>query len=312
VEKVLKEYLGKTENGDSASFKCWDMAKKKIAKGAAHIWSNHVRARGKVRVNLYKSIARLEKTLAKSHPLDSRRDITLACYNEKKIDLERIVAEEDFLKEERSKAKWANIAGKPEKDFLRQGRPNRGKKRMFPMSISNEKDKPDLPHTDDPDIILGNFVKYYGELYKHKPVHYPTLDKLIQNLTITLDADEEEEMAKPISEGEILRAIMNSPNNKSPGSDTLPYECWKTEPVLMAKAMKGISARVTSRADQPASWRNIIISALNKVEDPYTTHLYRPISLLNTDYKTLMRCWADRGGPLLAAKLGEHQRGFIP
>ena len=80
----------------------------------------------------------------------------------------------------------------------------------------------------------------------------------------------------------------------------------------MTKAMKGISARVTSRADQPASWKNIIILALNKVEDPYTTHLYRPISHLNTDYKTLMRCWADRVGPLLATKIGEHQRGFIP
>jgi hypothetical protein len=44
----------------------------------------------------------------------------------------------------------------------------------------------------------------------------------------------------------------------------------------------------------------------------YSTHKFCPISLLNTDYKMVMRVWANRLGPILANKIGHHQRGFIP
>jgi hypothetical protein len=62
---------------------------------------------------------------------------------------------------------------------------------------------------------------------------------------------------------------------------------------------------------QPASWSQIITSVLPKEADSYTTHKFRPISLLNTDYKLVMRVWANRLGPILARKIGHHQRGFM-
>ena len=37
-----------------------------------------------------------------------------------------------------------------------------------------------------------------------------------------------------------------------------------------------------------------------------------PISLLNNDYKIVMRVWANKIGPILAKRIGHHQRGFIP
>ena len=70
--------------------------------------------------------------------------------------------------------------------------------------------------------------------------------------------------------------------------------------------------KVTDTKTQPKSWGKIIISVLPKEPDSYSTHKYRPISLLNTDYKTAMRVWANRLGPILADLIGEHQRGFIP
>ena len=46
---------------------------------------------------------------------------------------------------------------------------------------------PDLPHTDNVGIIMENFVTYYGELYYDKLVNIPTLDRMIDNLTLKLD-----------------------------------------------------------------------------------------------------------------------------
>jgi hypothetical protein len=56
----------------------------------------------------------------------------------------------------------------------------------------------------------------------------------------------------------------------------------------------------------------IVISVIPKEPDSYSTHKFSPISLLNTDYKIVMRVWANRLGPILANKIGHHQKGFIP
>ena len=55
-----------------------------------------------------------------------------------------------------------------------------------------------------------------------------------------------------------------------------------------------------------------MVSVIPKEKDSYSTYKFRPISLLNCDYKIVMRVWANRLGPILAALIGEHQRGFIP
>ena len=54
------------------------------------------------------------------------------------------------------------------------------------MTITNVKNMPDLPRTDDVGTIMGNFVSYYGELYCDKPVDMLTLDRMIGNLTLRL------------------------------------------------------------------------------------------------------------------------------
>jgi hypothetical protein len=50
---------------------------------------------------------------------------------------------------------------------------------------------------------------------------------------------------------------------------------------------------------------------LPKEADSYFMHKFCPISLLNIDYKLVMRVWANRLGPILAWKIGHHQWGFI-
>jgi hypothetical protein len=49
------------------------------------------------------------------------------------------------------------MAGKPNKEFL--AKPKRTCKHIGNMMIDNIKDKPELPRTDDINVILQNFVK---------------------------------------------------------------------------------------------------------------------------------------------------------
>jgi hypothetical protein len=95
------------------------------------------------------------------------------------------------------------------------------------MMIDNIKDKPDLPRTDDINVILQNFVKYYAKLYEHKRVCPMALDKLIANLTFNLDDKEVERLEAPIKESKMLKALVDTPKGKSPGTDQLSYKYYK-------------------------------------------------------------------------------------
>ena len=60
------------------------------------------------------------------------------------------------------------------------------------------------------------------------------------------------------------------------------------------------------------SARLATIILLPKEKDSHACSMYRPISLTNTDYKILMRIWANRLGPILHNIVEGHQLGFIP
>jgi hypothetical protein len=69
------------------------------------------------------------------------------------------------MRKEAIEAKWIQMAGKPNKDFL--AKPKRERKRIGNMTIDNAKDKPDLPRTDDINLICGvlcRVVQTQGDL----------------------------------------------------------------------------------------------------------------------------------------------------
>ena len=238
------------------------------------------------------------------------RATTRSCWEQYTKALDLAIAKDMAMRKDATESKWIQMAGKPNKDFL--AKPRGTRKRIGNMTIENVKDKPDLPRTDDINVILQNFVEYYAKLYEHKEVCPHALDRLIKNLTLDLEEEEKEALEAPIKAGEMLRVLVDSPKGKSPGTDRLPYECYKLSPDLAAKALASLGNKMSDTGKQPDSWAQIVISVLPKEADSYSPHKFRPISLLNTDYKLVMRVWANRLGPILANKIGHHQRGFIP
>ena len=67
---------------------------------------------------------------------------------------------------EATSTKYNRISGKTDKDFL--AKPRHKSRKIQNMTVDNIHDRPNLPCTDDTDIITENFVNYYGKLYSHK------------------------------------------------------------------------------------------------------------------------------------------------
>ena len=127
-----------------------------------------------------------------------------------------------------------------------------------------------------------------------------------------LTNDEKNKIDNIITEQEILKALKASPNNKSPGEDGLPSEFykvfWNDIKIHLVSCYKlafdmgklGISQR-----------RGIICLIPKKDKDPIILKNWRPISLLNQDYKLLAKSIAERIKTCLKNIIHNDQTGFL-
>ena len=109
-----------------------------------------------------------------------------------------------------------------------------------------------------------------------------------QKLQTYIDEVDAAALGAPINMEEVREVLGKVPKAKTPGPDSLPYEIYRALPGPAAIAIAKIANLVTDLEFQPDSWMDINVAVLPKEEDSYSTHKFRPISLLNNDYKIVM------------------------
>ncbi len=89
---------------------------------------------------------------------------------------------------------------------------------------------------------------------------------------------------------EIKSAINQTKKNKSPGSDGLTHEFYKTFIETLAPVLLKVYKSMEERREVPESMGLGVITILYKNKgSPLSLGNYRPLSLLNTDYKILTK-----------------------
>lgn len=89
-----------------------------------------------------------------------------------------------------------------------------------------------------------------------------------------------------ITDEEIKKAISHSKINKVSGLDGFPAEWYKEVKDLLTPRMKTIYNHVLKTGIVPVSWKDAVISVIPKEgKDKLDCGSYRPISVLNQDYK---------------------------
>ena len=128
----------------------------------------------------------------------------------------------------------------------------------------------------------------------------------------SLSDSENENLIKPISTEEINEAIIRLKTGKAVGPDGYNSQCYRILRTELVLLLVKTFNYVLQKGEIPPSWREATISVIPKEgKDRRECGNYRPISVLNLDYKSFTSFLARRLEHLLPDLINLDQTGFI-
>ena len=131
-------------------------------------------------------------------------------------------------------------------------------------------------------------------------------------MLLSVSEEQNIKLSADVSTSEIIMAIKSMQNNKSPGPDGFTTECYKKCSPQLAPILQTMFKEALSSGSLPMTLRQASISLLVKKDrDPLLCSSYRPISLLNVDFKVLSKVLAKRLENVIPDIISPDQTGFI-
>ena len=188
----------------------------------------------------------------------------------------------------RSRVKWAEEGESSSRYFLRLER-KRGTHDWF-SAMKN----PDGSIVSDLDGICSSWVDFYSSLFSAEAVDLSVQRDLLSKVSARLSSEQASLCEGYLSEAEVLAALNGMAKGKSPGSDGLPMEFYLAFWDVLGSDLVEVLNSSFDRGSLPFSQRGALISLIFKKDDRLLHKNWRPISLLNVDYKLCARALAGR------------------
>lgn len=210
----------------------------------------------------------------------------------------------------RSKANWIQHGEKCSKYFCNLEKKKYTEKLMYKLVGENGCD---LTNTKD---IMDEQTRFYSKLYSEKTnlsdTHIkkfldndnPYIEKLSEDEKVFCDAD--------LSQAECLLYLKSMKNDKSPGMDGFTVEFykffWKDIGVYMFRSLK----HAIASGELSVTQKQGTITLLPKGnKSKLTLKNWRPITLMNVDYKIFSGAVSFRLKNILKRIIGDTQKGFL-
>lgn len=206
----------------------------------------------------------------------------------------------------RSKAQWVEDGEKCSKYFLNLEK-NHSERKIVQKLIVDDKE---ILNSDD---ILAAEAKFYQNLYSASNSEDDSLDLEFLSPSIPKLTEDKSMLCEGyISCQECWNAVQSMPNNKSPGTDGFPCEFYKTFwPSIHQPLCNSINYSFEIGALSVSQKRGIITLLPKKGKPTVYLKNWRPISLLNVDYKIITKVLANRMKKVLVDIIHHDQTGFL-
>ena len=171
---------------------------------------------------------------------------------------------------------------------------------------------PRLTSVSDPHDLCDSFSAFYSDLFTASPVDSSAQQSLLSNLSAALSQDQ-----AGLSEGylgveECREALMGMARNKAPGSDGLPMEFYVKFWDVLGSDLVTVLNSCFDAGLLSSSQRRGVISLSFKKGDRLDPRNWRPISLLNVDYKLAARVLAGRLLKVIHLVVADDQTCGVP
>lgn len=128
-----------------------------------------------------------------------------------------------------------------------------------------------------------------------------------------LTEEAKECLDSPITLKEVQQALGSLQVGKTPGAERLPTEFYKQYSEQILSRLHKVMAKALDGGVLLASVAEAIIVVIPKPgKNPELCTSYRPISLLNVDFKILTKVLASRVNDVILTLIHEDQTGFMP
>lgn len=155
--------------------------------------------------------------------------------------------------------------------------------------------------------IKNAFYKHYKEIFSQE--NKSTTEKLEINVNKRLSIPNQSGLTSPITEEEIFTTLKFTQSKKTPGPDGLTYEFYIEYFEILKVDLKRLFNNILSGNHVPGKeFSQGIITLIPKKNMPEDLNDFRPITLLNTDYKLFTKILAMRLKGVLNDIIGKEQK----
>ena len=308
IKQTIQQTREEYENDDSINpALLWDMIKLKVREKSLSFASAKKRNTVHKERNLEDKIASLEKELEQPFISEIQKTNIKEQLEICKSEMEEIIMQRTQGAILRCKIKWYNEGEKNTKYFLNL------EKRHFKLSTISQLKTDEHEFITSDNKILAECEAFYKNLYTSNENVIPAESEFFhpENDTV-LDNNEAESCEGPLTEKECLEALKNMDRGKTPGTDGLPAEFYQTFwKELSSPLINALNFAYDTGTLSITQRRGIIKLIPKKDSEPHFIKNWRPLSLLNCDYKIAAKAIANRIKSVIFKLINNDQTGFI-
>jgi hypothetical protein len=302
VKEKIQAWIQQYSNVDDKQLK-WELLKYHIRLFTSTYSKEKCRAEREKHLLLTKTLEQISIQLAENPNTESQNR-----YYEIQTELKQY--EENKIKGMiiRSKAEWHEHGEKSTKYFYNLEKQNQTRKHVRKLMLDNGNT------ITDPDAILQESYTFYQNLYKKKQnTVTDSSDEFVdQNSLPRLSEAEKQDLDSEITVAELHETLLTFKCNTTPGNDGLPYDFYKYFWHSISQCLFECLTCSLTKGILPTSQRQATITLNEKKgKDRSQIKNWRPISLLNCDYKIFSKLLSNRLKKYLPYLIHENQTGYV-
>ena len=150
-----------------------------------------------------------------------------------------------------------------------------------------------MRHTTNEDVIK-HIADFYENLYTFEPTDAKAQETLLNTISRRLPEGVKAGLEGLLTLDECYQAMFNMGRRRSPGSNSLPVKFYLLFWEIIGEDLVEVLNHSYEVSTLPLSMRHAMITLVHKKGDKDNLSNWRPISLLNVDYKIGSKSLANR------------------